>query len=227
MEGIRKSEPLSTSAGDYLKAIWELAGSGKVTTTGVSERLSVAPGSVTRMLGRLQGMGLVRHEPYRGVSLTERGEAEALKLLRRHRLIEAFLIEYLGYGWEEVHGEAERLEHAVSDGFTERLAELLGHPDRDPHGSPIPGKDGTLVPEDLVPLSEVAVGDLVRIARIRREDTEALAYLGGHDLVPGRLLKVKEVRDVAGVVTVESEDGSVHPLGEPLARSILVQRASE
>ena len=110
------------------------------------------------MFGRLQEMGLVEYERYRGASLTERGRAEALRLVRRHRLIETFLLEHLGYDWQEVHEEAERLEHAVSDGFTERLAEFLGHPDRDPHGDPIPSAEGTLEADDSFPLSQAVAG---------------------------------------------------------------------
>src|ERR687890_2643666 len=145
----------SASVGDYLKAMWETAGSEAASTKGVADRLSVSSASVTNMFARLQGMGLALYEPYRGASLTRRGLAEALRLVRRHRLIETFLVEHLGYPWEEVHEEAERLEHAVSDVFTERLAELLGHPERDPHGTPIPATDGSLPPDHSRPLAEV------------------------------------------------------------------------
>src|ERR671921_626559 len=142
----------SSSVGDYLKAIWETAGAGAASTKGVATRLSVSAASVTNMFGRMQEMGLVEYERYRGASLTRRGCAEALRLVRRHRLIETFLMEHLGYSWQDVHEEAEKLEHAVSDEFTERLAELLGHPGRDPHGDPIPEADGTIVVESLKPL---------------------------------------------------------------------------
>src|SRR5215207_6979992 len=142
---------------DYVKAIWEVAGSGAASTKDVAERLSIAPPSVTNMFVRLQEMGLVEYERYRGASLTRWGREEALRLIRRHRLIETFLLEHLGYSWREVHEEAERLEHAVSDGFTERLAEFLGHPDHDPHGDPIPAADGTLEPDDSFPLAAAAV----------------------------------------------------------------------
>src|ERR671917_200752 len=151
----------SVSVGDYVKAIWEVAGSGAASTKDVAGRLSIAPPSVTNMFARLQEMGLVEYERYRGASLTERGRGEALRLVRRHRLIETFLLEHLGYSWEEVHEEAERLEHAVSDGFTERLAEFLDHPGHDPHGGPIPTADGTLEPDDSFPLSESPVGGRV------------------------------------------------------------------
>src|SRR5215210_8732988 len=207
----------SASVGDYLKAIWEVAGSGVASTKEVAERLSIAPPSVTNMFVRLQEMGLAEYERYRGASLTRRGREEALRLVRRHRLIETFLLEHLGYSWEEVHEEAEHLEHAVSDRFTERLAELLGHPDHDPHGNPIPTIDGTLEPDGSFPLSAAAVGQRVRIGRVGHEDATLLTYLGECGLVPGRMLTVEEVRGLDGVVTVEDEDGNTFALGEPLA----------
>ena len=181
--------------------------------------------SVTGMFGRLQEMELVRYERYRGASLTDAGLAEALRLVRRHRLIETFLMEHLGYLWQEVHEEAERLEHAVSDEFTERLAELLGHPARDPHGDPIPAADGTLVLESSKPLSEAQVGRRVRIVKVDNESTSVLNHLGERGLVPGRTVSVKEVRSVDGVVTVEDELGEEHPLGESLACAIFVEDA--
>ncbi|MFL5991239.1 MAG: metal-dependent transcriptional regulator, partial [Rubrobacteraceae bacterium] len=122
----------SSSVGDYLKAIWEAAEEEAASTKDVADRLSFSQASVTNMFTRLREMGLVEYERYHGASLTEEGLSEALRLVRRHRLIETFLLDQLGYSWEEVHGEAEKLEHAVSDRFTERLADLLGHPDHDP-----------------------------------------------------------------------------------------------
>jgi DtxR family Mn-dependent transcriptional regulator len=213
--------------GDYLKAIWEVAGSGAASTKDVADRLSVAPASVTNMFARLQEMDLVEYERYRGASLTERGREEALRLVRRHRLIESFLLEHLGYSWDEVHEEAEKLEHAVSDGFTERLAEFLGHPGHDPHGDPIPAADGTLEPDDSFPLTASAVGQQTRIFRVDHRDAAVLAYLAERGLVPGRLLAVREVRALDGVVTVEDEDGELHSLGRLLADSIFVRSTSD
>jgi DtxR family transcriptional regulator, Mn-dependent transcriptional regulator len=212
----------SASVEDYVKAIWEVAGSGAASTKGVAERLSIAPPSVTNMFVRLQEMGLVEYERYRGASLTGWGRGEALRLIRRHRLIETFLLEHLGYSWREVHEEAERLEHAVSDGFTERLAEFLGHPDQDPHGDPIPAVDGSFAPDDSFPLGEATAGQRVRISKVG-DDPSTLEYLGEHGLVPGRLLSVREVRDLDGVVTVEDADGEAHALGESLARAVFVR----
>lgn len=217
---------LSASAGDYLKAIWELDESGPVSNTEIAGRLSVAPGSVTRGLGRLQEKGLIEHERYRGASLTELGRIEALRLVRRHRLIETFLVEHLGYSWQEVHDEAERLEHAVSDSFTERLAEHLGHPERDPHGAPVPAADGSLPTEDAFPLSRAEVGGRVCVLRISDESTPTLEHLAERGLIPDTLLVVEEVRPVDGVITVRDEEGLAHPLGERLANAVLVCSAS-
>src|SRR5919112_928676 len=183
----------SASVGDYLKAVWETAGSGAASTKGVADRLSVSSASVTNMFARLQGMGLVLYEPYRGASLTRRGRAEALRLGRRHRPIETF------------------------------LAELLGHPERDPHGAPIPTSDGALPPEDSRPLSGTEAGGRFVVSRVENRDPAVLTYLRGLGLVPGRALRVREVRALDGVVTAEDEDGVSHALGAPLARSILVR----
>lgn len=219
------TESPSSSVGDYLKAIWESAGSEAASTKDVATRLSVSSASVTNMFGRLQEMGLVRYERYRGASLTRRGCREALRLVRRHRLIETFLMEHLGYSWQDVHEEAESLEHAVSDEFTERLAELLGHPARDPHGDPIPAADGTLVLESLKPLREAQAGRRVRIVKVDDDSASVLNHLGERGLVPGRTVSVKEVRNVDGVVTVEDEGGEEHPLGHSLACAIFVEDA--
>ena len=208
-----------------MKAIWELAAdSGDAASTkGVAERLSVSAASVSNMFGRLQEMGLVEHERYRGATLTERGRSEALRLVRRHRLIETFLLEHLGYDWQEVHEEAERLEHVVSDAFTDRLAKFLGHPDHDPHGDPIPSAEGILETDDSFPLSQAVEGKRLRISKVRDEDAAMLDYFGDRNLVPGRLLTVREVRALDGVVIVEDEEAEVYALGKPLARSMFVR----
>ena len=216
-------KPYSSSVGDYIKAIWDLGGVGSASTKDVADRLLVSPASVSNMFVRLQEMGLVKYERYQGASLTERGRVEALRLIRRHRLIETFLLEHLGYDWQEVHDEAERLEHAVSDGFTERLAAFLGHPDHDPHGGPIPSPEGIMEADDTFPLSQAVAGKTLRISKVRDEDAQMLDYLGDRNLVPGRLVTVREVRDLDGVVIVEDEEAEVYALGEPLARYIFVR----
>ena len=227
MDGTTIPRSPSTSVGNYLKAMWESAEEGTVSTKEVADRLSLSKASVTKMFARLREMGLVNYEPYRGASLTEEGLSEALRLVRRHRLIETFLLEQLDYSWEDVHEEAEQLEHAVSDRFTERLAELLGHPERDPHGAPIPAVDGTLEPDGSFPLTAAAVGQRVLIARVDHESAPLLTYLGERGLVPGRLLTVKEVRPLDGVVTFQDEEGTVHALGALLAGALFVRGAPQ
>jgi DtxR family Mn-dependent transcriptional regulator len=221
------NERPSSSVGDYLKALWNLGREGTASTKDVADRLSISPASVTNMFVRLREMGLAEYERYHGASLTEAGRVEALRLMRRHRLIETFLLECLGYSWEAVHEEAESLEHSVSDEFTERLAEFLGHPDHDPHGDSIPAADGTMEPDDSFPLSAATTGQRVRIYRVGDEEAAKLAYLEEHGLTPGRLLEVREMRALDGVVTVTTEEGETSSLGSPLAGSVLVRSASE
>ncbi len=220
------TRPPSTSVGDYLKAIWEVAGSEAASTKEVADKLSIAPPSVTNMFTRLREMGLVEYERYHGASLTQAGRTEALRLVRRHRLIETFLMQHLGYSWQDVHDEAERLEHSVSDEFTDRLAQLLGHPARDPHGDLIPAKDGTMPPEDAFPLNLSREGARVEVARVALEDAAALSYLGERGLVPRSVVVVREVRAVDGVVTVEDEEGTTLSLGSSLADAIFVRGES-
>jgi len=227
MDGATIPRSPSTSVGNYLKAMWESAEEGTVSTKEVADRLSLSKASVTNMFARLREMGLVKYEPYRGASLTEEGLSEALRLVRRHRLIETFLLNQLDYSWEDVHEEAEQLEHAVSDRFTERLAELLGHPERDPHGAPIPAVDGTLEPDGSFPLTAAAVGQRVLIARVDHESAPLLTYLGERGLVPGRLLTVEEVRPLDGVVTFQDEEGTIHALGASLAGALFVRGATQ
>ena len=226
MDGMAITRPPSTSVGDYLKAIWEVAGSEAASTKEVADKLSIAPPSVTNMFTRLREMGLVEYERYHGASLTQAGRTEALRLVRRHRLIETFLMQHLGYSWQDVHDEAERLEHSVSEEFTDRLAQLLGHPARDPHGDLIPAKDGTMPPEDSFPLNLSREGARVQVARVALEDAAALSYLGERGLVPGSVVVVREVRAVDGVVTVEDEEGTTLSLGSSLADAIFVRGES-
>jgi DtxR family transcriptional regulator, Mn-dependent transcriptional regulator len=235
MDGRTTVKPPSSSVGDYLKAIWELseegategAAEGAASTNDVAERLSFSAASVSNMFGRLREMGLVEYERYRGATLTEEGRVEALRLLRRHRLIETFLLEYLGYSWEEVHEEAESMEHSVTDAFTERLAALLEHPVQDPHGDPIPTADGTLEADDSFPLAAATPGQQVRVYRVEDEEPAKLAYLEELGLTPGRLLEVRDVRAIDGVVVVEDEAAETRSIGGPLAASVFVRSASE
>jgi DtxR family Mn-dependent transcriptional regulator len=223
-----KAMELTESMEDYLRLVYELGLDGEeVGVSALARRLSISAPSVSNMAKRLAKAGLIRRAPYRGLTLTEEGRKAALGVVRRHRLVELYLVEVLGYSWEDVHEEAEKLEHAVSDRFTERLAELLGHPDHGPHGDPIPAADGTLEPDGSFPLPAAAAGQRVLIARVGHETTPLLTYLGERGLVPGRLLTVEEVRTLDGVVTVADEDGVTHSLGAPLAGKLFVRSAPE
>jgi DtxR family Mn-dependent transcriptional regulator len=194
---------LTRSVEDYLKAIYHLTESGgAASTTAVADALALAAPSVSGMLKRLAGQGLVTHEPYRGASLTRTGRREALRVLRRHRVIETYLVDRLGYSWDTVHDEAERLEHAASDELVERLAEALGHPAFDPHGDPIPGADGRLVSRRTVPLPEVPVGETVRIAQVDTDDGERLRWFAQAGLVPGARITVVTQQPFAGPLTL-------------------------
>ena len=219
-------KPYSSSVGDYIKAIWDLGGVGSASTKDVADRLLVSPASVSNMFVRLQEMGLVEYERYQGASLTERGRVEALRLVRRHRLIETFLLEHLGYDWQEVHEEAERLEHAVSDGFTDRLAQLLGHPDHDPHGDPIPSAEGTLEADDSFPSEPGCRGSSGSASSRSGTRTPRCSITSGIATSSRAAAAVREVRALDGVVIVEDEEGEVYALGEALARSIFVRDES-
>ncbi|MDQ3182447.1 MAG: metal-dependent transcriptional regulator [Actinomycetota bacterium] len=223
-----KAMELTESMEDYLRLVYELGLDGEeVGVSALARRLSISAPSVTNMAKRLAKAGLIRRAPYRGLTLTEEGRKAALGVVRRHRLVELYLVEVLGYSWEDVHEEAEKLEHAVSDTFTERLAELLGHPDYGPHGDPIPADDGTLEPDRSFPLPAAAAGQRVLIARVGHETSTLLTYLGERGLVPGRLIRVEEARALDGVITVADEDGTVHSLGAPLAGTLFVRSAPE
>jgi DtxR family Mn-dependent transcriptional regulator len=181
---------VSDAVGDYLKAIWTLSREGPATTNRVAAALGFTPASVSGMLGRLSDAGLVRHVRYRGATLTERGRREALRLVRRHRLVETFMIQRLGYGWDEVHDEAEAIEHAISDRFAERLAEMLDHPSHDPHGDPIPSSDGSLPETPDRPLAELPDGARLHVARLRSQDADVLGHLASLGIEPGAEVEV-------------------------------------
>jgi DtxR family transcriptional regulator, Mn-dependent transcriptional regulator len=191
--GMMAEDKLSESIQDYIKAIYDLSLSGEPTSTNqLAERLNVAPASVTGMLKRLASMEppLVVYHKHHGVQLTEEGRRASLQVIRQHRLIELFLVNILGYSWDEIHDEAERLEHAVSPLFGERLARLLGEPDFDPHGDPIPNRDLHLPEMQTTPLSEVQPGRHVRVRRVATSNPELLRYLADLGIQPGTELEV-------------------------------------
>ncbi len=180
---------LSRSVEDYLKAIYGLSERGDpASTSAIADALAVQPASVTGMVKRLAESGLLEHAPYRGVRLTERGIREALKVLRRHRVIETYLCERLGFAWEDVHEEAERLEHAASDTLVERMAAALQFPSHDPHGAPIPTSAGEIESIDFRTLADALPGSSLRVRAVRDEDPERLRFLEAAGLTPGAIL---------------------------------------
>ncbi len=194
---------LSRSVEDYLKTIYHLTEGGDVATTNsIAEQLAIAAPSVSGMIKRLAEQGLLEHERYRGVSLTATGRREAIRMLRRHRLIESYLVERLGYTWDTVHDEAERLEHAVSDDLVNRMAAALGDPAVDPHGDPIPSVDGVITEQETRALPEVPSGETVTIVRVDTEVGEHLRWLADNGLVPGAVVSVVEQQPFSGPVIV-------------------------
>jgi len=184
---------LSEAIQDYLKTIYQLSPNGEPTSTNqIAERLKVAPASVTGMLKRLASMDppLVDYHKHHGVQLTEEGLRVSLQILRKHRLLELFMVRILGYSWDEIHEEAERLEHAISFRFVDRLASLLGEPDFDPHGDPIPGRDLQIPKMQTVPLSEAAAGQRVAVRRVSISNPALLRYLGDMGVLPGATMQV-------------------------------------
>ncbi|HVL82152.1 MAG TPA: metal-dependent transcriptional regulator [Actinomycetota bacterium] len=211
----------SEAVQDYLKTIYVLAEDGSVATTGeIADRLRVSPASVSAMVRRLAGRGLVRHERHRGVTLTPEGETAALDVIRHHRLLETYLHEALGVPWDEVHAEAEVLEHAISDRLIERIAAALGNPTHDPHGDPIPPRRGKHVERAFTGLNEAGPGR-VRVERVSDRDPDALRYLGDLGIVPGVALDVVEQAPFGGPVWVRAGRRK-HALGRRLAAAVKV-----
>lgn len=211
---------LTESQEDYLKQILLLGEGELVSTTALAQQLGVRPASVTGMLQKLAALGLVDYYPYQGVRLTEAGCKIAIELLRHHRLIETFLAEALGYGWHEVHEEAERLEHVISERLEACIAEWLGHPERDPHGDPIPTPALTFPAlEPGCPLPLVPVGRIAQVVRIRAQDPDTLNLLARLSLRPGTRVHVRE-HTAAGVRLVVNEERLLLP--QELAEAIWV-----
>ncbi len=221
------STSLSPSVEDYLKAVYSLNEGGVAAGTNELARvLRVQPASVSGMIRRLAEDGLLRHEPYRGVRLTEAGNREALKILRRHRIIESFLVQRLGYDWDDVHAEAERLEHAASDRLIDRMAESMGHPATDPHGAPIPTRAGTIDPTPTHRLHKAVPGSRIVVRSVADEDPLRLRYLKSVGLVPGAVAVVDTGGREGGPVVVTVEGGR-EPLKikRKVARQVAVSEA--
>jgi DtxR family transcriptional regulator, Mn-dependent transcriptional regulator len=220
-EGLEESRAVQ----DYLKAIYKMqADSRPATTLALAVKLGVKPASVTAMIKRLAddpGGAFLTHTPYHGVTLTPRGSVVALETIRHHRLIELFLTEHLGMPWEEVHAEAERLEHVISERLEELIATKLGQPLHDPHGDPIPARDLTIDIPDDVPLSALAVGEAGVISRVPDGAPALLQYLRSLRLVPGAHVSVAAIAPYGGVVTVRVGRG-LHALGAEIAQMLRV-----
>ncbi len=217
---------LSSSAEDYLKAILDREATAGVAPTGeLARSLGVSPASVTGMIKRLGRAGLVRHVPYSGASLTPAGRRVALRVVRRHRVLESYLAAKLGYGWDSVHAEAERLEHAVSDELVERMAMALGDPRYDPHGAPIPTATGRFEPLQGTPLGEVAAGELAKLVWVSGRDAELLRYVASLGLRPGVRFEVAARQPFRGPVTIRLLGPPVreHVIGSELAARLLCE----
>ena len=219
----------SAAEQDYLKQIYLLQeDTGRATTQMIADRLGVKPPSVTAMIKRLaedEGGPLVHHTPYHGVELTARGLTVALEMLRHHRLIESFLSELLGVPWDQVHEEADRLEHVLSEQLEDRIAAKLGNPTIDPHGDPIPSREGVVVARELVRLTELPAGASATVARLEQQEAPVLQYLATLGLHLDARILVEDVAPFGGVRTVcvgGEGEASSHAIGDELAKHILV-----
>jgi DtxR family transcriptional regulator, Mn-dependent transcriptional regulator len=221
------SRRLTPAVEDYVKAVYllETEGSG-ATTNALADRLGVQPGSVSGMVRKLVGLGLAKHEPYRGVSLTAAGRRVALEVIRHHRLLELYLVESLGMSWDEVHDEAEILEHVLSEELEELIAAKLGHPTIDPHGDPIPSPELTLTRDDSRRLYDLEPGDAGTFVRVSDADPEMLRFLAERGIVPGMKLRLVERQPFDGPLTVKLH-GKQEVLGAVLARSMRIREEKQ
>ena len=199
------NQQVSSALEDYLKVIWGMHewGIEQVTVKALAERMGYAPSSVSEAIKKMTAAGLVKHEKYRGITLSEEGTNIAVGMVRRHRIIETFLVEYADYSWDEVHEEAEVLEHAVSDRLIDAIWVKLGKPERDPHGDPIPDAAGVLPQGKVVALTDLAVGEQARIVQISDRSSELLQFCEANGLLPGAIVKVTALRPVLGMMSME------------------------
>ncbi|NBC05273.1 MAG: metal-dependent transcriptional regulator [Bacteroidetes bacterium] len=215
----------SQSVEDYLKTIYKLESETPpdkgVSTSRLAEEMGVANASVTNMLKRLSDMKMVNYESYYGSRLTEAGLKIALEIIRHHRLLELYLKEILGYSWDEVHDEAEKLEHHISEQFEDKIAELLNHPTEDPHGDPIPTKDGKMPKIKLKPLHSVSFDTPYIIRRVKNQNPELLRYLEKQGLIPGVKVEVLDKEPFDGPVKVKVENDTV-TIANNIAEDIFV-----
>lgn len=224
----RQSRPapradLTAPAEDYLKVIYEIERDGGAAgTNDIAARLSIAPASVSGMIRRLAAQGLLKHERYRGVRLTASGRTAALRTIRRHRILECYLAQVLGYDWDRVHDEAERLEHAASDELIERMADALGDPLVDPHGAPIPTREGAVDERRHRSLADLDVGDRARVVRMSDEDSGFLRYLAELGMTPGTEVEVAARAPFDGPLTVKV-GRATHSVGTAAAARVFIE----
>jgi DtxR family Mn-dependent transcriptional regulator len=216
------SDEFSHAVEDTLKAIFLLCqedqGAG---TSALAERLGISPGAVTKMVKKLASLRLVDHSPYRGVTLTPSGEKVALEVIRHHRLLELYLHEALGYGWDEVHSEAERLEHVLSEAMEEKIDAFLGRPVLDPHGDPIPSREGVVARPADTRLTDLPDGRAAVVARVQNNDPELLRYLGRLGLYPGAAVSIVSREPFAGPLFVRVGE-TEHAIGRGVGDSVFV-----
>jgi DtxR family Mn-dependent transcriptional regulator len=216
-------QPLTGQAEDYLKAISELEQKGSLAgTNDIAARLGIAAASVTGMVQRLARLGLVHVERYKGAKLTASGRKAALQLIRRHRIIESYLVERLGYGWDDVHDEAERLEHAASDELIARMADAIGNPTADPHGAPIPSEDGVVDETRLRSIADLDAGLGATVVRMSDRDPAFLRYLDGLGIRPGARVLVAAKAPFGGPITLDV-DGDRHDVGIAAAERVYIR----
>jgi DtxR family Mn-dependent transcriptional regulator len=219
-----RAVPVSAPVEDYLKAIYELERAGGVAGTNeIALRLAIAPASVSGMIRRLARQRLLSHERYRGVTLTEAGRRVALRTIRRHRVIEAYLTRALGFSWDLVHDEAEQLEHAASDELVDRMAAAIGEPATDPHGAPIPTREGRIAERALRPLADLAPRERGRVVEVSDEDAGRLRYLAELGLRPGTRVQLLERAPFGGVLRLKV-GAHERTIGRDLADVVLVER---
>jgi DtxR family transcriptional regulator, Mn-dependent transcriptional regulator len=224
MTAVRATPAVTAPVEDYLKVIFELeSAAGVAGTNEIATALGFAPASVSGMVRRLAGHGLITHERYHGVRLTKAGRRAALRTIRRHRVIEAYLTHALGVPWDRVHDEAERLEHAASDELIDRMAAAIGEPTTDPHGAPIPTREGTLEEPPLRALDEIGVGERVSVQRVGDRNPGQLRYLAELGITPGRHIEVISRAPFDGPIELRVGK-TTRAIGPALARQILVSR---
>jgi DtxR family Mn-dependent transcriptional regulator len=223
----REGRVFSQAVEDYVKVIYKLQQEEEtVSTTALARRMKTTPAAATKMMKALADSRLLNYTPYYGVRLTDAGEKVALEVIRHHRLLELYLHQALGYGWDEVDAEAEKLEHHISEDFEDRIERLLDFPVRDPHGDPIPARDGTVAPERGESLAETEAGDTLIILRVRDKDPEALRYLARIGMRLEGVIRVRDKQPFNGPLLLEI-DGETHSVGRELAGHVFVERLAE